>query len=318
MASAATPSVICLAACAAACVWLSAARPDPQPGAGGGPPDAVVRGPVAGRRLALVFTGHEFSEGGETILDELTRHRAKASFFLTGDFLANPQFQPLVRRIVRDGHYLGPHSDKHLLYCDWGADKRTLVTKAQFTADVRANLDKIARLGVERPRYFLPPYEHFNPDVARWTAEQGLTLVNFTPGTRSNADYTAEGAANFVPSRTIFESILARERQDPDGLSGFLLLLHVGAGPKRADKFHTRFGALLDALAEKGYRFVRVDALLDPAAGPPPAAPPAPGRTGGDGRGRAKDRAAAAAFGLRLDEARRAAPTVLADRAGVG
>ncbi|HEY1379365.1 MAG TPA: polysaccharide deacetylase family protein, partial [Gemmataceae bacterium] len=233
-----------------------------------------MRGPVEGRRLALVFTGHEFAEGGETILDELAKHQAKASFFLTGDFLANPQFQPLVRRIVRDGHYLGPHSDKHLLYCDWGPDRKTLVTKEQFTADVRANLDKITRLGVERPRYFLPPYEHFNLDVARWTAALGLTLVNFTPGTRSNADYTAEEAANFISSRTIFDSILARERQNPDGLSGFLLLLHVGAGPKRADKFHVRFGALLDALAGKGYRFVRVDALLDPPAAAPPPTPP--------------------------------------------
>jgi peptidoglycan/xylan/chitin deacetylase (PgdA/CDA1 family) len=269
MRSVAVHRVIWPAACAAAFVWLSAARPAPPPGERPAS-EVVVPGPVMGRRLALVFTGHEFAEGGTTILDELGRHRARASFFLTGDFLANSEYQTVVRRIVRDGHYLGPHSDKHLLYCDWGADRTTLVTKEQFTADVRANLDKIAGLGVERPRYFLPPYEHFNPDIKRWTAELGLTLVNFTPGTRSNADYTTEGAANFVSSGAIFESILARERQDPNGLGGFLLLLHVGAGPKRADKFHSRFGTLLDALAGKGYRFVRVDALLDPAAAPPP------------------------------------------------
>ena len=242
--------------------WLATGLPGSR--AADPPADAIVRGPVAERRLAFVFTGHEFAEGGEAILDELARHKAKASFFLTGDFLANPYFQPLVRRIVRDGHYVGPHSDKHLLYCDWTADKKTLVTKEQFTTDLRANLDKIARLGVDRPRYFLPPYEHYNADITRWTAELGLTLINFTRGTRSNADYTPEGAANFVSSAAIFESILAQERQDPDGLSGFLLLLHVGSGPKRADKFHPRFGALLDALAGKGYRFVRVDALLGP------------------------------------------------------
>jgi peptidoglycan/xylan/chitin deacetylase (PgdA/CDA1 family) len=249
------------AAWAAACGWLLATMAGPQALAAD-PPPAIARGPVADRRLALMFTGHEFAEGGETILNELARHKAKASFFLTGDFLASPRFEPLVGRIVRDGHYLGPHSDKHLLYCDWTAEKKTLVTKDQFTVDLRANLDKIARLGVGRPRYFLPPYEHHNADVARWTADLGLTLVDFTRGTRSNADYTPEGAANFVSSRTIYESILARERQGPDGLAGFLLLLHVGAGPKRADKFHVRFGGLLDDLAGKGYRFVRVDALL--------------------------------------------------------
>ena len=212
--------------------------------------------------------GHEFAEGGETILDELAKHRARASFFLTGDFLANPRFEPLVRRIVKEGHYLGPHSDKHLLYCTWDQGRKTLVAKEAFAADLRANLEKIARFGVDRPRYFLPPYEHWNRDIAAWTAELGLQLVNFTPGTRSNADYTEDAAPNFVSSRTIFESIIRRERQDPDGLSGFLLLLHIGAGPRRTDPFHTRFGELLDDLAGKGYRIVRVDELLGPEEEP--------------------------------------------------
>lgn len=90
-----------------------------------------------------------------------------------------------------------------------------------------------------------------------------MTLINFTPGTRSNADYTGEADRNFVPSSVIYDSILARERQDPNGLNGFILLLHLGAGPGRQDKFHTRFGGLLDVLAAKGYEFVRVDELLD-------------------------------------------------------
>jgi peptidoglycan/xylan/chitin deacetylase (PgdA/CDA1 family) len=213
--------------------------------------------------MALVFTGHEFAEGGETILDELAKHGARASFFLTGDFLVNPRFEPLVRRIVNEGHYLGPHSDKHLLYCTWDKGRKTLVAREAFAADLRANLEKIARFGVDRPRYFLPPYEHWNGDIAAWTAELGLQLVNFTPGTRSNADYTEDASPNFVSSRAIFESIVGRERQDPHGLNGFLLLLHIGAGPKRMDKFHVRFGALLDDLAGKGYRSVRVDELLE-------------------------------------------------------
>lgn len=214
--------------------------------------------------MALVFTGHEFAEGGETILDTLKKHRSKASFFLTGDFLANPQFQSLIKRMVDEGHYLGPHSDKHLLYCDWTAEKKTLVTKEQFVADLQANLEKIARMGVSPPKYFLPPYEHFNVDIARWTDGLGLKLVNFTRGTRANADYTPEDAPNFVSSRTILDSILNREREDPHGLGGYLLLLHLGAGPKRADKFHTHFSTLLNELNTKGYRFVRVDELLEP------------------------------------------------------
>jgi endoglucanase len=243
---------------------FQAVAPSPPPPARAQAEGAIMRGPQESRRLALVFTGHEFAEGGATILDELKKRGARASFFLTGDFLVNPRFQPLVRRIVDEGHYLGPHSDKHLLYCEWNPGKKTLVSKKTFTTDLRANLEKIARLGVDRPRYFLPPFEHFNADIATWSGELGLQLVNYTPGTRSNADYMEDGAPHFVSSRAIFESIVQRERADPHGLNGFLLLLHIGTGPGRTDKFHARFGELLDALAGKGYQFVRVDQLLKP------------------------------------------------------
>ena len=126
---------------------------------------AITRGPVTRRRLALVFTGHEFAEGGETILEELGRRGGKASFFLTGAFLANPEFEGLIRQIVAQGHYLGPHSDRHLLYCDWGPEKRRLVSRETFEADLLANVEKVARFTTEKPLYFLPPYEHYDEEV---------------------------------------------------------------------------------------------------------------------------------------------------------
>ncbi|HWF18203.1 MAG TPA: HEAT repeat domain-containing protein [Verrucomicrobiae bacterium] len=219
----------------------------------------IIRGPRKEKKIALEFTGHEFAEGGETILDELSGHRAKASFFLTGDFLRNPEFTPLVHRIIRNGHYLGTHSDKHLLYCAWDT-KKTIVTQNTFNADVPRNL---AQFGFNYPSpFWIPPYEHYNEEIAEWSSERGLILVNFTPGTRSNADYTQESDTNFVSSQAIFDSIMKKEREDPDGLNGFLLLMHLGAGPGRKDKMHPRFGELLDALSAKGYQFVRIDELL--------------------------------------------------------
>src|ERR1700685_4531543 len=95
----------------------------------------IIRGPRNEKRLALVFTAHAFAEGGDTILRELAKHHAKASFFVTGDFLDNPKFQPLAKRIIKEGHYLGPHSDKHLLYCPWDGPKKTLVTREEFETD---------------------------------------------------------------------------------------------------------------------------------------------------------------------------------------
>ena len=154
----------------------------------------IIRGPSHRKRIALEFTGHEFAEGGAVILDQLARHRAKASFFLTGDFLRRTEFAPLVRRSVADGHYLGPHSDKHLLYCGWEASRPTRVARDGFRRDLEDNLAELERFGVRRAavRYWVPPYEWFNDEIAAWSLEVGPRIVNLTPGTRANADYTGE------------------------------------------------------------------------------------------------------------------------------
>ena len=225
----------------------------------------IIRGSKSKKQIALVFTGHTFGEGGETILNELARHHAKGSFFLTGEFLGRREFEPLIERILREGHYLGPHSDQHLLYCPWDGPKKTLVSSNEFFNDLRLNLLKIRHFSDEplRLQYWLPAYEWYNQEIVEWSGELELALVNYTPGTRSNADYMEESDPNFVSSQAIYESIVKKEREDPHGLNGFLLLMHIGAGPGHADKMHARFGELLDYLAAKGYQFVRVDELLD-------------------------------------------------------
>jgi peptidoglycan/xylan/chitin deacetylase (PgdA/CDA1 family) len=227
----------------------------------------IIRGPKERKHIALVFTAHEFAEGGEAILNELAQRQGRASFFLTGTFLQNPEFKPLVNQMVADGHYLGPHSDKHLRYCARDETRRTLVSEEEFTGDLLANAAKIPgrSFGKRRfSRYFLPAFEHYNREIVDWARQQRWTLINFTPGPRSSADYTGEADPNFVSSQTIFDSILKQEREDPHGLNGFILLFHLGSGPGRADKFHLRFGELLETLGNKGYQFVRVDELLGP------------------------------------------------------
>jgi peptidoglycan/xylan/chitin deacetylase (PgdA/CDA1 family) len=228
---------------------------------------AIIRGPQNAKKIALVFTGHEYAEGAETILNELAKHNGKGSFFFTGVFVDNPRFEPLLERLVEEGHYVGPHSDRHLLYCPWEGPKTNLLTRQEFETDLEANCAKIAKKGLGTVRYFLPAFEHYNQQIAEWTKGLGgLVLVNYTPGTRSNGDYTGEADRNFISTKTIYDSIIAREQQGANGLNGYLLLLHIGSGPGRQDKFHARFGELLDYLAGKGYQFVRLDELLEPGA----------------------------------------------------
>jgi peptidoglycan/xylan/chitin deacetylase (PgdA/CDA1 family) len=225
----------------------------------------IIRGDHAQKELALVFTGDSFADGGEHIRQALARHHAKGSFFLTGNFYRNSDFHQLIVNLAADGHYLGAHSDAHLLYCPWENRDSLLVTREEFEADLAANYREMAKFGINKSRakYFLPPYEWYNEKISAWANAWGVTLVNFTPGTRSHADYTyPEMQSRYVSSAKIMESIWAHEKSDDAGLNGFILLIHLGTDPRREDKFYLRLDELLAALHEKGYRCKRIDELL--------------------------------------------------------
>jgi peptidoglycan/xylan/chitin deacetylase (PgdA/CDA1 family) len=214
--------------------------------------------------MAIVFTGDEFADGGDLILDVLSKHNLKASFFLTGNFYADKRFHSLIEKAKANGHYLGAHSDKHLLYCDWNQRDSLLVTKQQFVADLQNNYKKMKTFGIAATdaAYFLPPYEWYNDTIAAWTREGGLRLVNFTPGTRTNADYTTPEMRNYRNSEVIFNSITDYEEKSKSGLNGFIMLLHIGTDPARTDKFYNRLERLIEFLAIKKYKPVRIDELL--------------------------------------------------------
>ena len=162
------------------------------------------------------------------------------------------------------GNYLGAHSNKHLLYCDWTKRDSLLVTKEQFTKDLQANYDLMVSFGIQKQnaKFFLPPYEWYNDSISMWTKEFGLQLINYTPGTLSHADYTTTKDKNYRSRETIYNSIINFEQTKPAGLNGFVLLMHIGAGPDRSDKFYSKLPELIKVLKQKGYQFQTVDQLL--------------------------------------------------------
>ncbi|MGA0557021.1 polysaccharide deacetylase family protein [Larkinella sp. VNQ87] len=225
---------------------------------------AIVRGDTTKRRLAIVFTGDEYADGGKIIRQALNRHQVRASFFLTGRFYRNPVFQSLIRQLKQDGHYLGAHSDAHLLYCDWTRRDSLLVSETQFRTDLDRNYAVMQSFGIRKKdaRFFLPPYEWYNDTIAAWTQKAGLQLINYTPGTLSHADYTTPDLRNYRSSQVILQSIYDYEQRQPSGLNGFILLLHIGTHSDRTDKLYRYLDELLDQLQRKGYEFVKIDALI--------------------------------------------------------
>lgn len=219
---------------------------------------AIIRSDTSKKIIYLMFTAHEFGEGIPFILHTFDTFHVKASFFFTGDFIRNNK--QTVQQIHQQGHYVGPHSDKHLLYCDWVKRDSLLLPTDSIRNDIIANVQELIKAGIPQKeiRYFMPPYEWYNSSITALTQREGLTLVNFTPGTSSNADYTTPDMNNYVSSDTILNRILRYETTHLNGLNGFHLLIHAGTDSKRSDKFFTRLPALITFLKSKGYAFEKL------------------------------------------------------------
>lgn len=225
---------------------------------------AIVRGDSTIKELSLVFTGDEFADGADHIRTILTKYNVKASFFLTGNFFRDSKFIVVIENLIKEGHYVGAHSDAHLLYCDWEKRDSLLVTREEFITDLDKNYKEMKRFGIKKvdALYFLPPYEWYNEQIVDWTTDYGLQLVNMTHGTLSHADYTTPEMNNYRDSNEIYQSIVDYDKTQLNGLNGFLLLMHMGTDPKRKDKFYYRMEDLILFLRSKHYKIVGLEEHL--------------------------------------------------------
>jgi len=211
--------------------------------------------------IYLTFTGGNFNDGGKWISRVLERKGVPAHFFFTGDFYRSPENIKLIKKLIKQGHYLGPHSDKHLLYASWTNRDSLMVSKEEFTSDLINNYKEMTAFGINKKEalFFMPPYEWYNQQISNWTAELGLILINYTPGTRSNADYTTPDMGDrYISSKHIYQNILKFESVSSNGLNGFILLIHIGTAPGRSDKFYYRLEDLITELRNRDYQFKKL------------------------------------------------------------
>jgi len=226
---------------------------------------AIIRGDSTKKEIALVFTADEFGEGLPAIRRTLHKQKIKAAFFFTGRFYRNKTFQKNIKQLNREGHYLGPHSDQHLLYCDWKKRDSLLVTKDSFITDIKQNINTMKAHGfaVLPHHYFIPPFEWWNDSIAMWSKTQDLTLVSFTPGIRTNADYTwPQMGTAYKSSEWIMNWIREYITNNPGKLNGAIILIHAGTDPRRKDKLYNRMRELIEYLKLNGYTLMRLDEML--------------------------------------------------------
>jgi len=103
------------------------------------------------------------------ILDVLAAHQIKAVFFVEGRRFA-PEFHPVLKRIVKEGHHIGLHSmshDKHLLYEQKDAH-------LHFLKEMQEVQKLIKDVTGQSPTLYRPPYGSYG----NFTEEHCLTMIH--------------------------------------------------------------------------------------------------------------------------------------------
>lgn len=216
---------------------------------------AVVKINPGEKNIFLVFTADSMFQGGERILKTLKKERVKGSFFFTGNCLRLPEHEDIIKRIIKDEHYVGGHSDNHLLYAEWGKRDSLIVSRDSLMRDLERNAAELARFGItkEKSRWLLPPYEYYNSESNFLTERMGYRVLNYTPGTGTPADYTTPDMPSYKTSEQLIDNLYNFE--NAVGLDGAILLIHPGIHPDRTDRLYNRLGEIIKHLKEKGYSF---------------------------------------------------------------
>ena len=215
---------------------------------------AIVRVEPEKKNIYLAFTADYAFNGGEHILKVLNKHKIKGNFFLTGNFLRLEEQKEMIQRIIDEKHYVGGHSDNHLLYATWG-DGKPLVSVDSLIADYKLNMAELAKFGVkaEDASWYIPPYEYYTADNVSVLKSLGVNVMNYTPGTATPADYTTPRSKNYKSSQELIDTLYKFEKEN--NLNGAVILIHPGVSKERTDKLFERLDEIIKYLKKKGYSF---------------------------------------------------------------
>ena len=217
---------------------------------------AITRTNPQKKQITLVFSGHQYLDGKSKIARILKKQKVKASFFLTGDFLKSRRHKKFIKKLQKSGHYIGAHSDKHLIYTDPQNPTQLRVNKTQFMNDLRANFKALDKKDIGKPEapFFMAPHGMVNDSINRWAHEAGLIMIGNTTGSNSEKDQSVpEMRDGYFSSSEIFNRIL--EVESHGGLNGYIMLFHTGSDKRRTDKFYKRLDPLIRELKKRGYSF---------------------------------------------------------------
>jgi peptidoglycan/xylan/chitin deacetylase (PgdA/CDA1 family) len=187
------------------------------------------------RLLALTYDDGPHPRNTPALLDVLSRHSVRATFFLIGDCVARQS--ELTRELAGAGHVIANHTYHHprLIFCPPARVRSELSDCERVLAD---------NVG-EHSRLWRPPYGGRLPHVMRVAANMGLEAVMWTVNPRDWHLRTADEVEKQVSRRV---------------RGGDVILMHDGGG----ERLHTvqATDRLIRRFKNEGYEFVTVPEMM--------------------------------------------------------
>jgi peptidoglycan/xylan/chitin deacetylase (PgdA/CDA1 family) len=192
----------------------------------------LMRGPRAGRYIALTFDDGPHPKYTPQILEILRRYNVEATFFVVG--MMAERYPKLVKAEIGGGHDVGNHTYHHV--------NLNMTPPAYVATEIKACGEVLDSITGRPPHLFRPPGGDYNDQVAEVSDALGYQMILWTddPG-----DYASPGE-DVIEQRTL-------DAASPGGI----ILIHDGI-----QQTIDVLPKLIKDLKSQGYEFVTIDEML--------------------------------------------------------
>ena len=188
-------------------------------------------------KVSLSFDAAWGNEDTAKILEILSKHNVKVTFFMTGGWIE--KYPDDVKAIAAAGHDLANHSENHKQMSKLNAES--------CAAEILKPHEKVKNLTGVEMNLFRPPYGDYNNTLIKTANEQcNYHVIQWDVDSLDWKDYTA---------KQITDRILNHKHLG----NGSIILMHNGAK-------HTAeaLESIILGLQEKGYELVPISQLILP------------------------------------------------------
>ncbi|MDM5154511.1 polysaccharide deacetylase family protein [Bacillus sp. DX1.1] len=194
-------------------------------------------GPYNKAEVALTFDDGPDLVYTPQILDKLSKHGVKGTFFLLGE---NAEKYPeVVKRIVKEGHIVGNHTYSH--------PNLAKVSDEEYRDQILKTEEILRRLTGYDAKFIRPPYGSINENQLKWATEQNFMMIQWSVDTVDWKGLSAEKITNTVLGNTF---------------PGSILLQHSAPGGKLQGSVDA-LDRIIPELTSKGARFVTLPKMFD-------------------------------------------------------